>query len=938
MTLLIWDGWLSLVRAIRYLPPGLPRHERRRLDKLAWTQRNTSGGRRLPTLAMLPSAWMVLTHVITLPIGHNISPFLRITSPFGQAITEIGEKMAHLDHAMVLDTRVLLQIINIKSTHLFHSIVSPLDSSHLFDHRVVAIKAKPRSVSISLSQLVDCWETDPRAHGPPTVESSTNEPVSIPDFEQAQECIVEDPSAFMVFNSRSTIRQPVIFDTGASLAITPDKADFDGPLTIPKGDLRLGGMANGLKIEGLGAITWTFSNGTSDEVVVRGMAYYVPKSKARLLSPQRLFDTSTGVHGRYEGDQHSFRLHFSGSPPLVVEYDERNSLPIGYATIGPVPSPIHQPQLNLTILNDANQNLTVAQKLLLHWHYRFGHLNLPSVQRLFRAVPFLSIKFAASAKCAITGMRCDICEYAKAHRRSRHHATNTPNDIRDGHLKKEHLKPGVQVSVDHVEARLLGRTFDSYGKALSATYKGGCIFVDHCSGFLHVEHQLGFSAVETVRAKQAYEQLALHHGVVIESYLTDSGAFKANAFVEHIRSHAQRIRFCGANAHHKNGIAERAVQSVSNMARSLILHASAHWKDGIDSSLWPMAVTYATHLYNHLPNAQGLCPADLFTGSTVPRHRLKDIHVWGCPIYILDPQLQAGQKLPRWEPRSRRGVFMGFSNLHSSEVPLVLNLETGSITPQFHVVFDDLFSTVSSVERENEPPDNWDQLCLENTTLIPVENNHDHPADWNTPDTMQFDWMTPEAQELLDRATTRQAAIRAHQPTATAPLATAPCLDTVRPLPSAPTSLAPTASTSLAPTTLIPPSSSDAPSVISSGDSAGLPPLISRPTSISSTVASAAIPATASMIPSVPLPTVVRRPSRANKGTWELLQTQGTSTKCSGLLRVSSVSPMVTMLLSPIWQNYTLVSTRALWMSSILACMRLRLPRIMPICQHFNKR
>jgi hypothetical protein len=340
------------------------------------------------------------------------------------------------------------------------------------------------------------------------------------------------------------------------------------------------------------------------------------------------------------------------------------------------------------------------------------------------------------------------------------------------------------VSVDHFEARLLGHTFDSYGKALSVTYKGGCIFVDHCSGFLHVEHQLGFSAVKTVCAKQACKQLTLHHGVVIESDLTDSGAFKANMFVEHIHSHEQRIRFCGANAHYKNGIAEQAVQSVSNMARALILHSSAHWKDGIDSSLWPMAVTYATHPYNHLPNAQGLCPADVFTGSTIPpdvftgctipRHHLKDIHVWGCPFYILDPQLQAGQKLPRWEPRSRRGVFMGFSNLHSSEVLLVLNLETGSITPQFHVVFDDLFSTVYLVERDNESPDNWDQLCLENTTSIPVENNHDGPAKLNTSDTLQFDWMTPEAQDLLERATTCQAAIRAQQTSAAIPPSASP--------------------------------------------------------------------------------------------------------------------------------------------------------------------
>ena len=298
-----------------------------------------------------------------------------------------------------------------------------------------------------------------------------------------------------------------------------------------------------------------------------------------------------------------------------------------------------------------------------------------------------------------------------------------PETDHTGALKVDHLKPRVQVSVDHFESRLLGRTFDSYDRASTATYKGGCMFVDHATGYMHVEHQVGFSAVETIRAKHAFESLAMVKGVIIESYLTDSGTFKAPAFVQHIREHSQRIHYCGANAHHKNGVAERAVQSVSNIARALLLHASAHRKNGIDSSLWPMAVSYATYQYNHLPNSKGLCPADLFTGSTVPRHRLRDIHVWGCPVYVLDPDLQAGKKLPRWQPRSRRGVFVGFSLLHSSEVPLVLNLQTGSITPQYHVVFDDHFSTVSSVEREIDPPEHWADLCLEDLTYIPTDFN-----------------------------------------------------------------------------------------------------------------------------------------------------------------------------------------------------------------------
>ena len=39
---------------------------------------------------------------------------------------------------------------------------------------------------------------------------------------------------------------------------------------------------------------------------------------------------------------------------------------------------------------------------------------------------------------------------------------------------------------------------------------------------------------------------------------------------------------------------------------------------------------------------------------------------------------------------------MGLSPDHASTVPLVLNLDTGAITPQFHVVFDDWFTTVAT--------------------------------------------------------------------------------------------------------------------------------------------------------------------------------------------------------------------------------------------------
>jgi hypothetical protein len=231
----------------------------------------------------------------------------------------------------------------------------------------------------------------------------------------------------------------------------------------------------------------------------------------------------------------------------------------------------------------------------------------------------------------------------------------------------------------------LGRTYDSYGKTSSTKFKGGALFVEHASGLVHCEHQVGFSAGETTCGKQKIEKMCMDNGVVVQEYLTDSGTFKAHKFVAHIHETQQMMNFCRTSAHNQNGVAERAIQTISNMARAIILHASMHWKYGIDASLWPMAVNNAIHIHNNTPD-KGVTPAEIFTGSTVPRHRLLDLHVWGCPVYVLDTQMQQGRKLPRWQPISRRGVSLGLSLQHSSEVPLVLNLQTGSIATQYNVL------------------------------------------------------------------------------------------------------------------------------------------------------------------------------------------------------------------------------------------------------------
>ena len=126
------------------------------------------------------------------------------------------------------------------------------------------------------------------------------------------------------------------------------------------------------------------------------------------------------------------------------------------------------------------------------------------------------------------------------------------------------------------------------------------------SSKIHVEHQLRFSSLETIRAKQSFEQMSLANGVLFSDYHADNGVLKANSYVKHLKDHNQMVRYCGVNSYHQNDVAERAIRTVSEMARAILLHASSRWKNGISRSLWPMAIDYSTYIYNNIPNDAGV--------------------------------------------------------------------------------------------------------------------------------------------------------------------------------------------------------------------------------------------------------------------------------------------------------------------------------------------
>jgi len=84
-----------------------------------------------------------------------------------------------------------------------------------------------------------------------------------------------------------------------------------------------------------------------------------------------------------------------------------------------------------------------------------------------------------------------------------------------------------------------------------------------------------------------------------QSCLADNGSSCTSAsFAERLQRFEQTVRFAGAGAHHHNGKAERAIQTVMSIARTMMLHAGVHWGEVADLALWPMAVQHAVYVYN----------------------------------------------------------------------------------------------------------------------------------------------------------------------------------------------------------------------------------------------------------------------------------------------------------------------------------------------------
>jgi len=339
---------------------------------------------------------------------------------------------------------------------------------------------------------------------------------------------------------------------------------------------------------------------------------------------------------------------------------------------------------------------------------------------------------------------CMSCMFGTAHRKP-WRSKGEKGSIR----KPTDNVPGKCVSIDQMISAQPGLIPQMAGFLTNLRIWGATIFVDHYSDYVFVALMRDLTLEETLLAKASFERHANEGGVTINSYRADNGRFADSGFQQAVKDCNQKITYCAVGVHHQNGIVERRIKELTLISRTLLLHAKRHWPDYITTMMWPFALKEAAYRLNRLSlRSDGRsCEATFFDVDT-DFIDPSIYHSFGSPCFVLDSRLQSGVGgAPKWEPRSHLGIYVGHSPSHAGSVALVLNPRTGHVSPQFHVVFDDHFTTVPFMEK-NEVPPHWAKL-IENSREKVTEEHYELAKTWLFPDPELGDISMPERNQKV---------------------------------------------------------------------------------------------------------------------------------------------------------------------------------------------
>ena len=189
---------------------------------------------------------------------------------------------------------------------------------------------------------------------------------------------------------------PVIWDSGASITISPDRR---GAISPPSTITQLNGIAKGQRIEGEGKVHWSFHDSSGKLHTLELPAYYVPKIRVRLLSTTSLLQTAYSEE-TIKVEAHQLTMSGiegdSNRSSIVALVNPDNNLPTSQASRQPAVLPAAE---------CLNSTTTCFRKFVVA---RITRLRRPSLRQLdSMASPTMhAVLFAALKSVVPTASKC----------------------------------------------------------------------------------------------------------------------------------------------------------------------------------------------------------------------------------------------------------------------------------------------------------------------------------------------------------------------------------------------------------------------------------------------------------------------------------------------------------------------------------------------------
>ena len=185
-------------------------------------------------------------------------------------------------------------------------------------------------------------------------------------------------------------------------------------------------------------------------------------------------------------------------------------------------------------------------------------------------------KFTSTSNCPVP--KCTSCELAHAKKHNPQVVQWQAIKEKESILALDKYQAGDFVSMDQFVISTpcwLLTAYDQEGN--QNHFYGGTIFSDAATRTIWVENQVSVGAGETNMAKTCFEEwLWVLACTEIKHIHSNSGVFTADVFQADCTEKHQSQNFSKVDAHHQNAHAEHAIQTITYMAWTFMLHVSLH--------------------------------------------------------------------------------------------------------------------------------------------------------------------------------------------------------------------------------------------------------------------------------------------------------------------------------------------------------------------------